>query len=269
MNTIKSPCEEHHHLNKKYFRKQSIVPFSLSIFGENVKSLLKNGIIYYDYVNGLYYYPLYPTEPNYYEIKQKLMSQNEEVKIIDNIEYLTFKVPFKKDSITIKIPENKRLEELKETIFYPTGIIYNDRIYYLIQYTQNAEKSVPNALLEYFSIFKDVYGPLSFRIEEIGNAEDFVMFLSRFEINLWLTEIKISIDSNENFSFIMQNLSMDPIKFTWIDINREGVFMSDYEKMFKTLRLHLVAYVEDKCDSGKCYFITIYEEKTLRNFIQG
>jgi len=120
------------------------------------------------------------------------------------------------------------------------------------------------SLLEYFSIFKDAYGPLSFRIEEIGNAEDFVMFLSRFEINLRLTEIKISFDSNENFSFIMQNLSMDPTKFTWIDINREGVFMSNYEKMFKTLRLHLAAYVECKCDNGKCYFITIYEEKNVQ-----
>ncbi len=109
-----------------------------------------------------------------------------------------------------------------------------------------------------------MYGPSSFRIDEIGDAEDFVMFLSRFKINLSLIEIKISFDTSENFSFIMQNLSMDPTKITWIEINREGLFMSNYEKMFKTLGLHLAAYVECKCDNGKCYFITIYEEKNVQ-----
>ncbi len=279
MEDIENPCKKHNNLNKKIFKKQAIISLPISILGEGLKGIFKNGVLYFDYARGSYYFSVFKTSPNYYEIIQKINQVKGKTFELESLVWMELPKPSSNYPVLNEKLTGKRLFEIEECVLYPSGIIKEGRIYHLIQYTEKAEKEFTKLILKYINTFNEVIGPGSFVIEEISEVTDFVEFLKKLNVSLNLTEVEFSAFYPEEFSALGKNLSIDPENAELIVIENEKIisfnvnsFLSFDNEIRNFLKgpisemlnkFNFPMFLEIECKDGKCNLKFLYESERV------
>ncbi len=279
MNDLKNTIESKEYLSRRVFKKQAIVSIPIVILGEELKGIIKNGILYFDYAINSYYYSVFKTDPNYYEIVQKLIQLKGKTFELESTIWLEIPIASRIYSKLGEMLPTKKLFEIEECVFYPSGIVKNGRIYHLIQYTEKAEKEFTELLIKYINAFNEILGPGAFVLEEISEATDFLEFLKKLDVNLNLTEVVFSASYPEDFIALGKNLSMDPENAELIIIENEKLttfnvksFLSSDNEIRNFLkgpvsemlnRFNFPMYLEIECKNGKCILKFLYERERV------
>jgi len=283
MNDLKNTIESKEYLSRRVFKKQAIVSIPISILGEELKGIIKNGILYFDYATNSYYYSVFKTDPNYYEIVQKLIQLKGKTFELESTIWLEIPIASRNPKLSEKLPA-KKLSEIEECVFYPSGIVKDGRIYYLIQYTEKAEREFTELIIKYLNAFNEILGPGAFVLEEISEVTDSLEFLKKLDVSLKLTEVIFSASYPEDFIALGKNLSMDPENAELIIVENEKLttfnvksFLSSDNEIRNFLKgpvsemlnkFNFPIYLEIECKNGKCILKFLYERERLNGLYQ-
>ncbi len=275
---------EHGHINREFFQKQVIFSIDADIKLKNLKNIVKGKAVYYDFLTGAHYFSISEKDADF----SRVMTESKDFGFSFNRKGDIYWFSFLDDTVSnekvVKLLKGKDLRFLEDSILFPLVLNKNGRFYYLFQYNKSVEAEVSKRLLSIQDAYTDVFGPESFKIEEITDAFDFHEFFRYSEIEEPFYEIEILIPyEGPNMKGLLKGSTIDALKSQFIvkyDNSMKTLdltTMSEYLKLpsgsildaFKDLAEHFVfsSYYEGICEDGWCRIRWIYESKFIPDVI--
>ncbi len=210
------------------------------------------------------------------------------IKINENKYFFWFNYPEisrSKENLNEYIKDG-RLFEMKSVFHLPFNIIYKDRMYYIIQYSDSCEYEITARILKVYDKYNSIIGRNSLRIENISNVRNILKFIRDFDIQKNIIALEFSSNyKGKELKGIIKNISskIDNIEFLVDDgqgpkvisiseINeRTPIFGELVQEFLKNLmdNLSFFLYFDFKCTNGGCIINILMEEKMFPVMVSG
>ncbi|MCL5680781.1 MAG: hypothetical protein M0Z77_05505 [Thermoplasmatales archaeon] len=181
-------------LNTSYFDRQLIFSINMDSHDPNLRELLSKGIGRYEPVKGRAFFFVQKRDQNYPEMKIKINRMGYKVRELEDILWFRVGIPSFTNEAVVKELEGKPFAKMDGVTIYPFTVYSGGRLYYAVQYRNDAEVEVSERVLSSISAYEKVFGHDSFRVESISRPQEIREILARLGIDSPLTEITLSVE---------------------------------------------------------------------------
>ncbi|MGC8699993.1 MAG: hypothetical protein ACP5R3_00010 [Thermoplasmata archaeon] len=272
-------------LNNKYanlelFQKEAIASISLDIKLKNLKFVLKGKTTYYDFLTAEHFFSIFENEPGY----SRLILEGKDIGLKFNKKEDIYWVRFFGETLfneeIRKILQNRNLREIEKGMIFPLILNKNGRLFYLFQYSNDVIADASADLIYIMNAYNETYGPGTFKIEKISNAESFLNYFTYGDFEQIFYQLNLNLPyEGPDFVSILKRLSMKPEEYEFlIKINNEYKTMK-FPEVLKLLKIDpgtylniisilpenfvFMSYFDGICKNNICTIKLILEERFI------
>jgi len=268
------------------FNREVVFSIDASKLLPEIYNLIEGLLIYEDHFEKKYLVPIHENDLKYPELRIKIDKHNISFSKVGKLTWLSInELHFMPQKFKEYLNKSKRLDEIDETIFYPTGPIYGGRLYHLVHYNYSSSQQVSDRLMDLFNFYNNEFGEDTFRIEQIRSGiRDPIEFIKKYSPSSELIYMKIKFRGKQNKMVGLLNyptLSIEKNGFI-IKINDSiiTIKLEDLENLFGTPQfsplivfgeakkmLALGVYLDASCDNYECTSNVVVEGKMMKYFV--
>lgn len=186
------------YMNTRIFDRQLVFSVNMDAYDAHLREILRTGIGRYDSVKGNAFFFIMKGDPMYPELRMRVDRTGYRIRESDSMLWFRVGIPsFTNENVSGKI-QGKPFALINDAVIYPFTVYRDGRLYYIVQYRNEAEEEISERILSSVIVYGEVYGYNALNIESIGPPAEIPELIRNMGISMPLSEIDLSFRPRSN-----------------------------------------------------------------------